>query len=128
MSDKIPKNLKDFINNHIVSVADLEGLLMLRENSGLCWNADELAERLYIEHMEAIDVLDRLYSAGFLYLENEVPKKYCYRPQSESLATDVEAIAEIYKRALIPITNLIHSRPKARIQEFANAFRLRKDT
>ena len=39
----------------------------------------------------------------------------------------LERLAEIYAKHLVPVTNLIHSKPKPRIQEFADAFRLRKD-
>jgi hypothetical protein len=35
---------------------------------------------------------------------------------------------ELYSRQLVPVTHLIHSKPRpARVQEFAEAFRLRKD-
>ncbi len=38
----------------------------------------------------------------------------------------VARLSEVYRRHLIPITNLIHSKPR-RIREFADAFKLRKD-
>ena len=38
----------------------------------------------------------------------------------------VELLAEHYKRHLIPITNLIHAKPR-RIRQFADAFKLKKD-
>jgi len=40
----------------------------------------------------------------------------------------LERTAEAYAKHLVPVTNLIHSKPKPRIQEFADAFRFRKDT
>lgn len=39
----------------------------------------------------------------------------------------VDFLAVIYAKHLGPITNLIHTKPKNRVQEFADAFRLRKD-
>ena len=38
----------------------------------------------------------------------------------------VALLAEHYKRHLIPITNLIHAKPR-RIRQFADAFKLKKD-
>ena len=126
MPDKIPNYIKDFVTEHIASVADLEGLLLLRKKPEIYWDSHLLAERLYIERQEADRVLKRLYSAGFL--ERDTQEQYCYKTQSETLSANVDVVAEIYTRSLVPLTNLIHSKPKSRIQEFADAFRLRKDT
>jgi hypothetical protein len=38
----------------------------------------------------------------------------------------IARLADVYARHLIPVTNLIHSKPR-RIREFADAFKLRKD-
>ena len=36
-------------------------------------------------------------------------------------------VAELYARYLIPVTQLIHAKPLTRVQEFADAFKLKKD-
>jgi hypothetical protein len=38
-----------------------------------------------------------------------------------------DLLADVYARYLVPVTNLIHAKPKSRVQEFADAFKLRKD-
>ena len=47
-------------------------------------------------------------------------------PAGDMEAKLVARLSEVYRRHLIPITNLIHSKPR-RIREFAEAFKLRKD-
>ena len=39
----------------------------------------------------------------------------------------VGQVADLYSRYLVPVTNLIHTKKTSRIQEFADAFRIRKD-
>jgi hypothetical protein len=38
----------------------------------------------------------------------------------------VGEVVEAYSKYLIPVTNLIHSKPQTRVQQFAEAFKLRK--
>jgi hypothetical protein len=39
----------------------------------------------------------------------------------------IDHVAEVYDRYLIPVTHLIHAKPRTRVHAFADAFRLRKD-
>jgi hypothetical protein len=39
----------------------------------------------------------------------------------------VNQVAACYAKYLIPVTNLIHTKPRTRVQEFADAFKLRKE-
>lgn len=126
MTDRIPEEIKIFIMEHIDSVAEIEGLLLLRANSTETWNVQKLAERLYIEESEAGKILGRLLNAGFL--QSPSAHVYIYQPATDDLALRIDIVAQNYTRLLVPITNLIHSRHKTRVQEFANAFRIRKDT
>ena len=65
---------------------------------------------------------------GFVSADAKDPSLYRYRPNSKELKVMLDRLAEIYARHLVPVTNLIHSKPKSRIQEFADAFQLRKAT
>jgi len=50
-----------------------------------------------------------------------------YQPQSPDMANDVTALAQAYSSSLIAVTHLIHSKPSSSVQDFARAFRFRKD-
>ena len=71
-------------------------------------------------------MLGRLYTDGFLVLIDQGLHVYQYHPRSHRLAQLVDQVAEFYARYLIPVTNLIHAKPRTRVQEFADAFKLRK--
>jgi hypothetical protein len=128
MSDSfIPDDLAQFILERIDSVAQLEALLLLRNEPHEKWSAAALAKRLYITDKETAALLERLCADGFLVATSSQPPLYHYQPGSQELGKMIDRAAEIYSKHLVPVTNLIHSKPKTRVQEFADAFRLRKD-
>jgi hypothetical protein len=124
--DLIPDDVKIFLLRHIDSIAQLEALLLLRANPELDWSAETLAKRLYITTQETAALLERLHIGGFLIASGSRSPCYRYYPTSREPAM-IDRVAEIYAKYLIPVTNLIHSKPRTRVQEFADAFKLRKD-
>jgi hypothetical protein len=128
MSDKIiPEDIERFILEKIDSVAEMEALLLLRNNAEESWSVGSLAKRLYITEEQTAKILDHLATEGLLTTRSDEHPGYCYQPNSLKLQQSVDRVAQIYAKHLVPISNLIHSKPKARVQEFADAFRLRKD-
>ena len=124
MSDPlIPDDLRDFILRHIDSVAQLEALLLLRSAPDEGWDAPRAAKRLYVTAQSAEEVLSRLCDDGLLSQNADL---YRYHGQPEELRRMVDRLAATYTRHLIPVTNLIHGKPR-RIREFADAFRFKRD-
>ena len=124
----IPEDISQFVIEKIESVAQLEALLLLRNTPDTGWSLQALAARLYISEEQTAGVLVVLRAQGFVSADAKDPSLYRYRPNSKELKVMLDRLAEIYARHLVPVTNLIHSKPKSRIQEFADAFKLRKDT
>lgn len=125
--DLIPDDVKAFLLRHIDSIAQLEALLLLRAHAELTWSADTLAKRLYTPVQETAEILARLCADGFLAAKGGEPLLYQYHCPSREQAHMVDHVAEVYARYLIPVTQLIHAKPRTRVQAFADAFRLRKE-
>jgi hypothetical protein len=53
---------------------------------------------------------------------------YQYRPSSDALRARIDQLAELYARHLVDVTLLIHSSLDRKAQQFADAFKWRKDT
>jgi hypothetical protein len=121
---EVPERAQRLIHEAIDSVAELEALLLLRETAGRRWTVDAASGRLYVSSTVAADALAALARRGFL---EESPEGFLYRPSSPELAEDVTALAEAYSASLIAVTHLIHSKPSSSVQDFARAFRFRKD-
>jgi hypothetical protein len=119
----IPEDLEDFILRYIDSIAQLEALLLLRRHPKETWTVERAAKRLYIDETEAKAVLDRLCADDLLTCDEG---DYHYFGQSDEQRQMIDRLAEVYSRHLIPVTNLIHTKPP-RLREFADAFKIRKE-
>jgi hypothetical protein len=122
--DTIPADIEEFILQHIHSVAQIEALLLLRSDPETAWDSEAVERRLYIDRKKAEDLLDGLAQGGFLATTG---LSYRYKPHTQEIERMVERVADFYARYLVPVTDLIHSKSKDRVQEFADAFRIRKD-
>ena len=123
----IPEDVARFVIEKIDSVAQLEALLLLRGNKEKEWSVEALAARLYVGEEQTAHLLHGLNAQGFVAVKSDEPPVYRYEPSSTELDQTLGRVTEFYAKHLVPITNLIHSKPKPRVQEFAEAFRFRKD-
>lgn len=122
----IPGDVRGFILENIDSIAQLEGLLLLRADPQLGYKAGTIAERLYITESEADFLLSQLVERGLL-IKDDKTQLYSYQPKSEELRDMIKKLSDIYSHYLLAVTHLVHSKSKSRVQEFANAFRIRKE-
>jgi hypothetical protein len=120
--EPLPEEVRDLVLRHIDSVAQLEALLFLRGRPNELWDVVSVAKRLYAPAGEMAAALAGLCKDGLLLRQGEL---YRYAP-SPDYHTAVNALAEAYARHLIPITNLIHAKPR-KIKAFSDAFKFRKD-
>jgi hypothetical protein len=127
MTQPIPENVQAFIVQSIDSIAQLEALLLLRSDSAQSWSAASIAHRLYISEAETRALLDVLTARGLLRIIAGKPGLYQYETDLPENDAMIGQVAELYARYLVPVTRLIHSKPQTRIQQFADAFRVRKD-
>ena len=124
--DLIPSEVRDFLLRHIDSIAQLEALLLLRAQAEITWSAEMLAKRLYISTQETAEILARLCADRFLVALGGESPQYQYHCPARAQADMVDRVADLYAHYLIPITHLIHSKPRTRVQAFADAFKLRR--
>ena len=126
-SNPIPDDVGQFILDKIDSIAQLEALLLLRANPTEDWDTAAVAKRLAVDEQQAGKTLLRLLEEKLVIAQAGEPPRYRYQPGSQELRRMVDRVSEIYAKHLVPVTNLIHSKPKTRVQEFADAFKFRKD-
>lgn len=120
--EPLPDEVRDLVLRNLDSVAQLEALLFFRSRPDQEWDAISVAKRLYAPESEMATALASLCKDGFLKREGNL---YCYAPPVD-YQTQVDALAKAYAHHLIPITNLIHGKPR-NIRAFSDAFKFRKD-
>jgi hypothetical protein len=122
--EQVPESVRDFVLKYIGSIAQLEALLLLWRAPDVAWNAASIAKRLYIREGEATQILAQLHADGLIVVDQATLEVRGFEPQHKEL---IDRLAASYAKQLIPITNIIHRRPR-RIREFADAFKFRKDS
>ena len=123
--DLIPADVRQFILRQIDSIAQLEALLLLSATPQ--WSVSSLARRLYITEPDTSGLLTHLQAENIVIALGGDPPVFEYRPATPELADMIKRVVDVYAKHLVPVTNLVHSKSKSRIREFADAFKLRKE-
>jgi hypothetical protein len=117
-----------FLLEQIESVPHLEALLLMRDEPRRPWSVEETARRLYVAEEGARRVLDDLVQRRLVRTEPaERDVRYLYDPRLDPDDTLLELVADEYRRHLVQVATLIHSKPSVAIHDFARAFRLKKE-
>lgn len=130
----IPDDVRRFVLTSIPSVPYLEAMLLLRYEAGAGWDGVRLAQRLYLAEKAADGLLTELQEAGVLSEAehhstppSDARTSYVYAPSSDELRQMIDRLAEVYYQHLVEVTNLIHSKTSKKAQQFADAFKWRKE-
>ena len=119
----IAPEMRDFIQRHIDSIAQLEALLLLFNRLGESWTSDAVAGQLYIDRDQAAQVLEQLRAGG---LAGCADGTYWFNGDPPGQREMASRLADVYAKHLIPVTNLVHAKPSG-ARAFAAAFKVRKD-
>lgn len=116
-----------FILEQIDSVPHLEALLLLFNNQPRAWSAEEMARSLYVRNEAALKILDSLLQRRLIALSPQTPAEYVYTPEDDEKNKLMESVDAVYRKEVIRISSLIHSKAPAGVRDFARAFRIKKD-
>lgn len=120
----VPDDVRRFVLSSVPSVPWLEALLIFR-GSVAPLPVRALAERLYTSEERARQLVAELRASRLVATDDEV--SFRYAPATPEAAALVERLAQVYTAQLLEITRLIHSNTERKAQQFADAFKLRKD-
>jgi len=124
----IPEDLRRFVLTSIPSVPFLEALLLMRADPAQAWRRETLARRLYVREKMAEGLLADLCTAGIaVQCDDAGADGYRYGPSDAGLRERIDLLADVYATHLVEVTHLIHSSLDRKAQQFADAFKWRKD-
>lgn len=113
--------LTAFIASQIRSIWALELLLLLRKQAGRQFTAQELAQALRATESLVISCLAQLSSAGLLQHSED---SWRYAPTSAQVDDLAARLETAYAEKPVQVVNAIVAAPNARLQTFADAFRV----
>ncbi|HTW61854.1 MAG TPA: hypothetical protein VMD55_08590 [Terracidiphilus sp.] len=117
----------EFVLENIDSVPHLEALILLWNSRPVWWTCEEMASRLYVPLERVRELLRDLKRMQLIGESETLPAKYSYLAQSEEQNDLVRSLDAAYRKDLVRISTLIHSKTSAGVREFARAFRLRQE-
>jgi DNA-binding MarR family transcriptional regulator len=120
------KEVDSFILNEIESVPHIEALLILRNRRSESFSIEQIAAQLYIPPESAQNILQDLVRRALVTSLSEEDSRYQYSssPEREALMQEVEIT---YRRELVRVANMIHSKASNAVRDFARAFRITKE-
>jgi predicted ArsR family transcriptional regulator len=116
-----------FILSEIETVPHLEALLLIWNSRPQPWTVENLAQRLYISTESANDLLKDLVRRALVVLTPGNPEGYRYQSDSKEKDQLLAQVDDTYRRELVRVSRMIHSKPSAAVRAFARAFRITKE-
>jgi hypothetical protein len=120
MSTTLPAELKNFIVRHVLSVEQLEVLLLIGRCRDRSWTVTELSRELRGNEVSVAHWL-RLLVAGQLVVETEDGFRFQSSPENTRA---VESLDRSYRERPVPMIELIYSRPNPHLSADSQSLRI----
>lgn len=116
-----------FILDVIDSVPQLEALLLIWNNRPREWSVENMARALYVHNDVAQAILKDLVSRRLIVEVSGSRGQYALLAESPEKEFMLAALDKTYRRELVRISTMIHSKASRAVRDFARAFRFTKD-
>ena len=116
-----------FILEHLETVPHLEAMLLIWQNQSTPWTADVLAQRIYVSPAIGRGILEDLQRRGLLRRLETDGGTYMYDPGWDAERGMLPRVADRYRKQLVEVTKLIHTKGSSSVREFARAFQIKKE-
>lgn len=117
----------EYILEKIESVPHLEAVILLWNSRPVAWTPEELASRLYVSPERTSQILQDLIRQQLIQQSSVSPTRYSYLPRSEEQNEWMFRVDTAYRREIVRISTMLHSKASPSVREFARAFRFKKD-
>ena len=128
MPDENPGvDVYEYILDRIDSVPHLEAVILLWNSRPVGWSADELASRLYVPAEKTAELLQDLVRQQLVQQIPGTPTRYSYFARNDEQNEWMIRVDAAYRREIVRISTMLHSKTSASVREFARAFRFKKE-
>lgn len=128
MPDAFPPEIRRFIEQRIESLGQLEALLLLHREPERRWHPEQIAKALYVPIDVAAGLLAEFAKQGFATVVSSEEPQFSYRSNDAETHRLIDRLAAIYQERRVAVISMIYSKPMNKVQTFADAFRLRKES
>jgi hypothetical protein len=120
----VPKEIVEFLAEHIESAVQLEVLLFMRARGSDELDAEQIARELRVSAPWTAAALAKLAASGLLI---QTAERFQFAPRSPQIEQTISLLAKEYELRRVTIISIIFSKPSDAIQHFTDAFKFRRD-
>jgi hypothetical protein len=121
----ISPGLRHFIASNIQSVEQLEILCLLAEDSSRPWSIADAYRRILSTEKSVADGLQYFCERGFL--SADAHGEFRFTPKTSDLNATIHELVKTYRERRVAVIESIYQKSSGSAQNFAEAFRLRKE-
>lgn len=122
-ADNLPEDVVRFVFEQIDTVPHLEALLLMWETAPRPWSEEQIAARVYVSTDVARRLLQDLHRRRLIAPAAESPGSFAYDGAWDPDGKFMDHLSLTYRRHLVRVATLIHSKASAAVRDFARAFR-----
>jgi hypothetical protein len=124
-TDKLPSNIRGFLNRFIRSVEQLEILLLVSARGELAWSAAQVYDVILSSESSVGRWLEELARAGLLVRGAESPPSF-RASEDPAVAEQIAGLRHAYKTVPTRLIEAIYKRDVDAVQGFADAFKIKE--
>lgn len=124
MSNDIPERLRLFLRKNVNSVSLLDVLFLLKRDSQKKWTPEEVSAEMRTNKSYAKSQLVELVTLKLVSTNDDT---YRFEPLPEDIEV-IEELELLYNSRRSTVIGFIYSQPIDNIRDFADAFKIKKDT
>lgn len=117
----------EFLLENIDTVPHLEALILFWNSRPVWWSCEEMASRLYIPKEDVARLLQDLVRLRLVVQSETSPPRFSYDSRSKEQDAMMLQVDEAYRRDLVRISTMLHTKASPAVRDFARAFRFRKE-
>jgi hypothetical protein len=123
-AESLSPEIVKFIKGYIHSVEELEILCVFSEEQTRCWSVPQVFQRIQSSEKSIASRLEIFKNEGLLVTESE--GTYRLSSNDPNLVQTLKAVITAYRDRRVSVIECIYKPPSGPIQDFADAFKLRK--
>jgi len=116
-----------FILDEIDSVPQLEALLLIWNNRPKEWSSEDMAKALYDKADVTQGILKSLAQRRLIVEVSGEEPRFTAIANSPDTEAMLIALDGVYRREIVRISTMIHSKASRAVRDFARAFRFTKE-
>jgi hypothetical protein len=120
----IPLEVQQFVNRYILSVEQLEILLLLSAEPDRAWSVTEIYQAIKSNEQSIVERLQSFRQDG---LVTETEGKYRFNSISPAVGETVSQLRRIYRERSVALIELIYKDSARQMRHFAEAFKFKKE-